>query len=231
MSTVLITGANRGLGLEFCRQYAEAGWQVIACCRNPGAADKLSDLEQLYSNLRVYSLNVANFSEIDNLSSQLANENIDVLINNAGVYGDENAHGFGNLDFQKWSDTLTINTQAPVKMAEAFLPQVKRSEKKLIVAISSLMGSIADNSGGGSILYRSSKAALNAVMKSLAIDLKEQGVGVLIFHPGWVRTDMGGLNGLIDVEESIVGMREVIAEFRLSLTGDFVKYDGMPMPW
>ena len=231
MSTVLVTGANRGLGLEFCRQYAEAGWQVIACCRNLGAAEKLSDLEQLHNNLRIFSLNVENFSEIDNLSSQLADENIDVLINNAGVYGDENAHSFGSLDFQKWSNTLTINTQAPVKMAEAFLPQVERSEKKLIVAISSQMGSIADNSGGGSILYRSSKGALNAAMKSLAIGLKEQGVGVLIFHPGWVRTDMGGPNGLIDVEESIVGMREVIAEFRLSLTGDFIKYNGMPIPW
>lgn len=231
MSTVLITGANRGLGLEFCRQYAEAGWQVIACCRDPGTADKLSGLEKQHNSLRVFSLKIENFLEIDDLSSQLADENIDVLINNAGVYGDENAHSFGNLDYQKWSETLTINTQAPIKMAEAFLPQVKRSEKKLIVAISSLMGSIADNSGGGSILYRSSKAALNAAMKSLAIDLKEQSVGILIFHPGWVRTDMGGPNGLIDVEESITGMREVIAEFRMSLTGDFAKYDGMPMPW
>jgi NAD(P)-dependent dehydrogenase (short-subunit alcohol dehydrogenase family) len=231
MPTALVTGANRGLGLEFCSQYAEAGWQIIACCRNPKTADKLSDLDQRHSNLRILSLNVEKFSEIDDLSSQLADENIDVLINNAGVYGDETDHSFGKLDFQKWSETLTINTQAPVKMAEAFLPQVKRSEKKLIVAISSLMGSIADNSGGGSILYRSSKAALNAAMKSLAIDLKEQGVGILIFHPGWVRTDMGGPNGLIDVEESIEGMRGVIAEFRMSLTGDFVKYDGMPMPW
>ena len=142
MSTVLITGANRGLGLEFCKQYAEAGWEVIACCRNPGTADKLLDLEKLHDSLRIFSLNIENFSEIDDLSSQLVDENIDILINNAGIYGDENAHSFGNLDFQKWSNTLTTNTQAPVKMAEAFLPQVKRSEKKLIVAISSLMGSI-----------------------------------------------------------------------------------------
>jgi len=229
--TILVTGANRGLGLEFCRQYAQLGWRVLACTRNSQSADKLAELGEQYSTIHIYQLDLENFSEIDLLSSQLATETIDVLINNAGVYGDTKAHSFGNLDFQKWSNTLTINTQAPVKMAEAFLPQVKRSEKKLMVAISSLMGSIADNSGGGSILYRSSKAALNATMKSLAIDLKEQGVGVLIFHPGWVRTDMGGPNGLIDVEESITGMREVIAEFRLTLTGDFVKYDGMPMPW
>jgi NAD(P)-dependent dehydrogenase (short-subunit alcohol dehydrogenase family) len=231
VSTVLVTGANRGLGLEFCKQYAQHGWRVIACSRNIQTADKLVELRDQYSTIHINQLNMENFSEIDHLSSQLANETIDVLINNAGVYGDTNAHSFGNLNFQNWSDTLTINTQAPIKMAEAFLPQVKRSEKKLIVAISSLMGSITDNSGGGSILYRSSKAALNAAMKSLAIDLKQQDVGVLIFHPGWVRTDMGGPNGLIDVEESIEGMRKVISEFRLSLTGDFVKYDGMPMPW
>ena len=231
MSTVLVTGANRGLGLEFCRQYAQLGWRVLACSRNPQTAEKLAELGKQYSTIHIYQLDLENFSAIDHLSSQLANETIDVLINNAGVYGDTKSHSFGNLDFQKWSESLTINTLASVKMAEAFLPQVKCSEKKLIVAISSLMGSITDNSGGGSILYRSSKAALNAAMKSLAIDLKQQDVGVLIFHPGWVRTDMGGPNGLIDVEESITGMREVIAEFRLSLTGDFIKYDGMPMPW
>jgi len=118
-----------------------------------------------------------------------------------------------------------------VKMAEAFLQQVKCSDKKLIVNISSLMGSIADNDSGGSILYRSSKAALNAAMKSLAIGLKNQSVGVLTFHPGWVKTDMGGPNALINADESIAGMRALIEGFSLNQSGSFVKYDGTPMPW
>ncbi len=231
MSTVLITGANRGLGLGFCRQYAEAGWQVIACCRNPEAADPLAELKQQFNQLRIFPLDVSNFIEIDSLSAHLSDEKIDVLINNAGVYGDKKGCGFGNLDYQEWQRTLAINTMAPVKMAEAFFPQIKSSEKKLIVAISSLMGSIADNSSGGSLLYRSSKAALNAAMKTLAIDLLPEEVGVLIFHPGWVRTDMGGPNGLIDVDESVSGMIQLIKDFRLEISGDFVKYDGMPMPW
>ncbi len=116
-------------------------------------------------------------------------------------------------------------------MAEAFLAHIKTGDKKLIVNISSLMGSMADNSGGGSIFYRSSKAALNAAMKSLSIDLKNQSVGVLIFHPGWVKTDMGGPNALIDAEQSVSGMRSVINNFSLDQSGNFVRYDGTPMPW
>jgi NAD(P)-dependent dehydrogenase (short-subunit alcohol dehydrogenase family) len=118
-----------------------------------------------------------------------------------------------------------------MKMAEALLPQIGRSDKKLIVNISSLMGSIADNDSGGSIFYRSSKAALNAAMKSLAIELQAQSIGVLILHPGWVRTDMGGPNGLIDAEQSVAGMRAVLEHFSLAQSGSFVKYDGTAMPW
>jgi NAD(P)-dependent dehydrogenase (short-subunit alcohol dehydrogenase family) len=231
MSTVLVTGANRGLGLGFCRQFASTGWRVIACCRNPEAADELAELKRQYQQLQIFPLDVENFSEIDTLSAHLSHETIDVLINNAGVYGDNKGQGFGQLDYQAWQRTLTINTMAPVKMAEAFFPQIKSSEKKLIVAISSLMGSIADNSSGGSLFYRSSKAALNAAMKTLAIDLSPTEVGVLIFHPGWVRTDMGGPNGLIGVDESVSGMIQLINDFRLEISGDFVKYEGMPMPW
>jgi NAD(P)-dependent dehydrogenase (short-subunit alcohol dehydrogenase family) len=117
------------------------------------------------------------------MATQLQDTSIDVLINNAGVYGDNQGRGFGQLDYQAWTKTLAVNVQAPVKMAEAFLPHLKRGNKKLLVAISSLMGSMADNSSGGSVIYRSSKAALNAAMKTIAIDLKVQAVGVLIFHP------------------------------------------------
>ncbi len=136
-------------------------------------------------------LDVSEFDQIDALSEKLAAQSIDVLINNAGIYTDNKSNGFGHLDYQAWTKSLVVNAEAPVKMAEAFLPQIKRSDKKLIVNISSLMGSMADNDSGGSIFYRSSKAALNAAMKSLAIDLKDQSVGVLIFHPGWVKNRYG----------------------------------------
>ncbi|GAB4267149.1 MAG: SDR family oxidoreductase [Methylomicrobium sp.] len=232
MQTILITGANRGLGLEFCRQYAEAGERVIAACRHPDSADRLQELAERYpDNVQIEALDVSDFAQIDSLSTRLSGEAVDILINNAGVYGDKSGHGFGNLDYQTWTSNLLINTQAPLKMAEAFLPQLQRGDKKLIVSLSSLMGSIADNTSGGSILYRSSKAALNAAMKSLSIDLQEQSIAVLILHPGWVRTDMGGPNGLIDVEESVSDMRDVINDFSIRQTGSFLKYDGSTMPW
>ncbi len=231
MATVLITGANRGLGLEFCRQYAADGWQVIACCRNPDDAFDLNNLAGHYPSVQLEALDVAALEQIDALSRKLAASSIDVLINNAGIYADTKNNGFGQLDYQAWAQSLLVNTQAPMKMAEALLPQIGRSDKKLIVNISSLMGSIADNDSGGSIFYRSSKAALNAAMKSLAIELQPQSIGVLIFHPGWVRTDMGGPNGLIDAEQSVAGMRAVLEHFSLAQSGSFVKYDGVAMPW
>ena len=227
MATVLITGANRGLGLEFCRQYAAEGWQVLACCRNPETAGKLTDIPQV----RVFPLDVSDFAQIDNLAEQLQDTAIDVLINNAGIYGDSPQRGFGHLDYADWTQTLTINTQAPVKMAEAFLPHLQRGDKKMLVSITSQMGSIADNGSGGSILYRSSKTALNAAMKSIAIDLEDQGIGVLVLHPGWVKTDMGGPNALIDAQQSVAGMRQVIAQFTLAQSGSFLKYDGSSLPW
>ncbi|NOU13411.1 MAG: SDR family oxidoreductase [Methylococcaceae bacterium] len=231
MTTVLITGANRGLGLEFTRQYAAAGWDVIAACRQPDQANDLIELANRYPCIRLATLNVAEFDQIDTLANKLSDTPIDILINNAGVYGDERGHGFGHLDYDAWTNTLKINSQAPIKLAEAFLANIKLGNKKLIVTISSLMGSMADNTSGGSILYRSSKAAVNAAMKSLAIDLSDLAIGSLILHPGWVRTDMGGPNGLIDVEQSVSGMREVIAGFSLVQSGAFIKYDGSPLPW
>ena len=231
LATVLITGANRGLGFEFCKQYAVDGWQVLACCRLPQVASNLLSLAEQFPQISVLTLDVADFTQIEQLAVQLHDTPIDVLINNAGVFGDSAGQGFGQLDYSTWTKTLTINVQAPVKMVEAFLPHLKRGDKKLLVSISSLMGSIADNRGGGSIIYRSSKAALNAAMKSIAIELKEQAVGVLIFHPGWVKTDMGGNNAPLEAVQSIAGMRQVISAFSLEQTGHFVKYDGTSLPW
>jgi NAD(P)-dependent dehydrogenase (short-subunit alcohol dehydrogenase family) len=231
MATVLVTGANRGLGLEFCKQYASEGWEVLACCRMPQAASELTRIAERYPRVSVFALDVGDFAQIEQLAAQLHDTSIDVLINNAGVYGDSQGREFGQLDYQAWTKTLAVNVQAPVKMAEAFLPHLKRGDKKLLIAISSLMGSIADNSSGGSIIYRSSKAALNAAMKSIAIELKEQTVGVLIFHPGWVKTDMGGENAPLEATQSVAGMRQIISAFSLEQSGSFIKYDGTPMPW
>jgi NAD(P)-dependent dehydrogenase (short-subunit alcohol dehydrogenase family) len=231
MPTVLITGANRGLGLEFCRQYGTQGWNVIACCRKPGQAAELAALKTDFPGIRIEALDIEDFDKIDELAKKSAMLDIDVLINNAGVYDDKSSYGFGKLDYQLWQHSLLVNTLAPMKMAEAFFNNIKHSNKKLIVNITSLMGSITDNGSGGSYYYRSSKSALNSAMYSLAIDLKNQGVGVLILHPGWVRTDMGGPGGLIDSTESVSGMMKQIESFTLAQTGAFLKYDGKILPW
>ncbi len=227
MATVLVTGASRGLGLEFCKQYAAEGWHVLACCRHPEKAGKLAGI----AHVRVLPLDVSDFARIDRLALELKDTPIDVLINNAGVYGDNPGQGFGQLDYVAWTRTLLINTQAPVKMAEAFLPHLQRGKLKRLVSISSQMASIADNSSGGSIVYRTSKAAMNAAMKSLAIEFKELGIGVFVLHPGWVKTDMGGPNALIDAETSVAGMRRVIAQATLQQSGSFLKYNGSVLPW
>jgi NAD(P)-dependent dehydrogenase (short-subunit alcohol dehydrogenase family) len=231
MKTILVTGASRGLGLEFCKQYAEADEQVIACCRNPDQAQALNELAAEHEHIMVHQLDVTDHDSVDVLAAQLGHQTIDVLIVNAGIYGDSSRHGFGNLDYDAWRTTLETNVLGAVKVAEAFTPHLQKSSKPIIAAISSQMGSIADNGSGGSLLYRSSKAALNATIKSVALDLQSSGVGVLIFHPGWVLTDMGGPNALIDTQTSISGMIRQIDSFKPEQTGSFIKYDGTVLPW
>ncbi len=231
MATILITGANRGLGLEFCKQYAADCWQVLACCREPETATALTQLANEFPNISVLSLDVADLAKIDQLAKQLDGTAIDILLNNAGIYGDAAGRDFGNLDYEQWSRNMTINVFAPVKMTEAFLPHLQCGTQKIVVAMSSLMGSLADNSSGGSILYRSSKAALNAAMKSVAIDNRAHEIAVLILHPGWVKTDMGGSNAPMEIPESVQKMRDTIANFTLAQSGEFLRYDGQALPW
>ena len=232
MRTVLITGASRGIGLAFCTQYAKQGWQVIACCRNPEQATELNKLVSRNYQIRIFKMDVMDRSGIDALAKQIKDSTIDLIIANAGVYGDSRGHGFGNLDYADWINTLETNVLGVVKVIESFLPNLKRSNNNPCIAVlSSQMGSIDDNSSGGSILYRSSKAALNAAMKSLSIDCQNDNIGVLIFHPGWVKTDMGGPHALIDSETSVTGMIKQISNFNMSQTGRFIKYDGTQLPW
>jgi NAD(P)-dependent dehydrogenase (short-subunit alcohol dehydrogenase family) len=231
MATILITGASRGLGLEFCRQYAGAGWKVLACCRDPDGASALRELSARHPAVSVHRLDLERFGHIDALARELAGEPIDILLNNAGIYGDSGRNRLGAMDYELWAKVLRINTLAPVKMSEALLPQIQRGSRRLIVAVTSLMGSMADNTSGGAIMYRSAKAALNAAMKSLSIDLRSQGIGVLLLHPGWVRTDMGGPNAPTPPEESVAGMRRVIEAFTPGDSGRFLNFRGEELPW
>ena len=231
MPTLLITGTNRGLGLEFVRQYAKDNWQVHACCREPDKARELRQLASQYKNIGVHELDVADHKEIEALGKTLGDTPIDIVLNNAGVYAGNSDESFGTLNYQAWNHAFRINTMAAAKMAEVFAEQVARSDKRLIAALSSLMGSMADNGSGGSYLYRSSKAALNAVMVSLARDLKARRIGALVLHPGWVKTDMGGPNAEITTEVSVRGMRKVMEQFTLKDSGRFIAYDGKELPW
>ncbi|MFQ5958481.1 MAG: SDR family oxidoreductase, partial [Alphaproteobacteria bacterium] len=222
MPTILITGASRGLGLEFARQYADAGWRIHASCRHPDAA---GDLEAFAAGapdqVTVHRLDVADAGRVTALAAALAGEPIDVLLNNAGVYGGKRKP-FGETDYATWQQTLDINVLGPMRVAEAFADHVARSERRLIVCISSRMGSMAENTSGGAYIYRSSKAALNAVVKSLAVDLKERGITVVCFHPGWVATDMGGPDAPLKVPESVGGMRAVIERLTAADGGRFL---------
>lgn len=232
MKTTLISGANRGIGLEFCRQYAADGWRVIAGCRSPETAQALKKLMAQYPDrVSVHQLDVADHAQIERLAQALSGEAIDLLINNAGIYPDSDARGFGHTDYAEWMQAFRINTMAPLKMAENFAAHIARSKGKAIVSITSKMGSIADNSGGGNYQYRSSKTALNMVVKSLAIDLKPSGITAVVFHPGWVKTDMGGPNAMIPTEQSVLGMRQIISRLTLTDSGKFFAYDGQEIPW
>ncbi|MDP6174400.1 MAG: SDR family oxidoreductase [Rhodospirillales bacterium] len=227
MQTVLLTGANRGIGLEFARQYAAEGWRVIATCRAPGGADELNALP---GQIEVRGLDVSDFQAVDRLARELEGEAIDLLLNNAGISGPRPGH-LGNIDYEGWPDVFWTNSLAPLRMAESFLPHIERSGRRLIVSLTSRLGSIGDNSGGGDYLYRSSKAALNSNMKGLAMDLAPRGVTVVVMHPGWVRTDMGGPHAPLEVAESVASIRAVIDGLEPACAGRFLDYDGTEAPW
>ena len=225
---ILITGANRGIGLEFTKQYAADGWNVLACCRHPQSALDLQALAQSNTNIKIQPLDVADFAQIDALALQLKDESIDVLINNAGVYPHSS---FGDTNYDDWAAAFKVNSMAPLKMAEAFVQHISRSQLKKIATLTSKMGSLDDNTSGDSYSYRSSKTAVNMVMKSLSIDLKPYGISVVTLHPGWVQTNMGGSNALVSAQTSVTGLRKVIDGLNVATTGRFIAYDGKAINW
>ncbi len=232
MQTILITGAGRGIGLELARQYiAEGGWKVLACCRQPERATELKALQaSSRGSLEIHSLEVRDGRQIAALATKLRGTAIDVLLNHAGVYG-QRAEALGSIEPDTWRLTLEVNALAPLKICEAFVDHVARSDRRMMAAITSRMGSIADNSSGSHYAYRASKAALNAAMKSLSIDLAGRRIICVVLHPGWVRTAMGGTQAPLSVSESVTGLRKVMAQATLAHSGRFLGYDGAEIPW
>ena len=230
-STYFITGCNRGLGLEFVQQLLARGERVIATCRDIATATDLTALTLKHSGqLSLVEMDVSDEASMREAVALLNDEAIDVFINNAGVYGPRDAN-FGNVDGPAMAEVLYTNAVAPVLLTQLLIDNVRKGSGKKLVFVSSKMGSIADNGRGGSYIYRSSKTALNSIVKSLALDFAPEGIAAATLHPGWVRTDMGGPNGLIDAPESVSGMLNVIDGLSVANTGQFFNYDGATIAW
>jgi len=222
--TVLITGANRGIGLELARQYASDGWQVIGTARRPDAAEELRDL-----GVQLMQLDVTDQDSVDRLREDLGNTSIDVLINNAGIL--PIAWSIADVDFDDFNRTLAVNTVGPVRVTQALLPNLRAGAGKKIINITSNLGSIAENRRGGFYGYRESKAALNMFTKSLAAELGPDAFTCIVMHPGWVQTDMGGPNAPVSVKDSVAGIRKVIDALSAQDNGSYWTHDGQHMPW
>lgn len=220
MPTVLISGANRGIGLELARQYRADDWDVFATARDP---DKAGDLRA--TGATALPLDAADCASIAALAGEVGAAAIDLLIANAGIWA------ANELDPEAWVRVLQVNTLGPVLLAEALKPNVARSEHKMMIAMTSGMGSIGDNDSGRFVAYRSSKAALNAAWKTLALDWRGDGIVMAVMNPGWVKTDMGGPSASITVEQSVTGIRREIASLTPDRSGSFLSYDGKRYPW
>lgn len=222
MKRVLITGAGRGIGLELARQYAADGWEVVATVRDPGQATELGSL-----GVRVEALDMRDFAALAAFPERLGGEPLDLFIANAGI---SKAKWIRSPeDAEAWQEVHAVNAVAPTLLAETLLPLVEAAGGRM-AAISSRMGSI-DDSSGGYIGYRASKAALNAAWRALALGWRERPVTLILLHLGWVQTDMGGSQAPLPVEESVAGMRRLIAGLPQSASGAFVDYRGEPVPW
>ena len=209
MPTALITGANRGLGAEFARQYQADGWKVIGSTRR--------------------EFDVTDFPGVKKFSHSLKGEPIDLLFCNAGIAG-KRGSGIGSFDYASWEEVMRVNVLGAAAVAEAFVDNVAASERKVIAFMSSRLGSIAETSGH-TLPYASSKAALNMVAKAFSVLLAPRGIVVVALHPGWARTDMGGKGAPLEPAESVRGLRKVIAGLRPADSGRFLNHDGAPIPW
>lgn len=238
MPSVLITGANRGLGLGLTQRYADDGWRVFACCRAPASADELGALAaQSGGSVAVHVADTDRPDTIAKLQTDLTEQSLDVLLIVAGYYGKNimtepgGMQEFGTSDFADWEKILRVNVIGPMRMAEALVENVAASDQKKLVVLSSAIGSIGNNSIGQMYPYRASKAAINAVVKSMSIDLASRGITTIPLHPGWVRTDMGGPQADLDTDTSVAGMKSVIDGLTPADNGRFLDYTGKELPW
>jgi NAD(P)-dependent dehydrogenase (short-subunit alcohol dehydrogenase family) len=245
--TVLITGANSGLGLEFTKEYAARNWTVIATHRRAQTPESLAAVVAEHPNVRVERMDVSDIADVKALAAKLKDVPIDVLINNAGVYsdrsvcrdeacrGDGSTQSFGHMDYELFDTIMAVNVRGPLVVSENFIANVRVSKQKKIVAISSTNGSLTEPlPGSGAISYRASKAALNRAMQLVAVNEKAEGVTVLLLHPGAVLTERQAnltYAGMIEMDVSVRGMIDVIAKATLKDTGRFIQYDGTTAPW
>ena len=231
MKKILVTGANRGLGLGLVKKFLENDEKVICTTRNISKSRELILCKEKYNdNLEICELDLLDKDSPNILSNFLGDETIDLFINNAGVIGHSAQH-FKSVSLNHWLEVLKVNLIAPLLITQSIIKNLEKSSERKIYFISSKVGSIEDNKSGGMYIYRSSKTALNQVVKSLSIDLKPLGISVISLHPGWVRTEMGGPNALISVEESVNGMIDVISNTSIINSGQFINYDGTRLPW
>jgi NAD(P)-dependent dehydrogenase (short-subunit alcohol dehydrogenase family) len=225
MTTILISGANRGIGLEFVKQYAAEGADVIACCRAQAKADELKAVK---GNVRVMKLDVGDAGSVEALKKDLGDTALDIIINNAGVR--EPPKMAGTVDVPAWLNVFRTNSIAPALIAFALKKNLKKGRDKKLVAITSVLGSIAEN-GGGSYAYRASKAALNSLMHGLSKDWAKDDIAVGIFHPGWVQTDLGGKGAPVTPADSVKGLRARIAELNMKTSGSYRDFQNREIPW
>jgi NAD(P)-dependent dehydrogenase (short-subunit alcohol dehydrogenase family) len=235
MSAILITGASRGLGLEFVKQYAADGWDVHAVARK--AEGEIAGLAKQHSNIKLHTLDVTDHAAVDALGQEMRDVALDVLINCAGIFGPEGFGGegqnFASMDYALWRKVLEVNTLAPYKFTQTFVPHLTKSKNPRVALITSQMGSMAGMKEAGMIstAYQSSKAALNMTGITLSTELRPKGITVLLLHPGWVQTDMGGSEAPVKPTESITGMRKVIADAGMSDTASYHDYQGKQIAW
>lgn len=222
--TVLVTGANRGIGLELARQYVADGWQVIGTARKPDAATELRD-----AGARVVQLDVTDPDSVSRMADELADQPIDILINNAGILPDMNT--LPEIDFSQYERVLAVNTIGPARVTQALLPNLRAGTLKKIMGTTSGLGSIEGNTGGGYYGYRESKAALNMFTRSIASELGPEGFTCIVMNPGWVQTDMGGAGAAVKVQDSAAGIRAVIAKVSTADNGTFWTFEGAQQAW
>ena len=231
MPSIVITSANRGLGFEFAKQYAADCWRVYAACRHPHAAADLRGLEKASAGqVTVLTMDVTDIDSVRAAVTAIEGAAVDILLNSAGV-SDPSGQTAGAVDYKSWAQTLDVNTLGPARVTECFASAVARSDRKLVVTISSGMGSLAENISGGSIAYRSSKAAVNMVMRTIAIDLAPRGITCVVVSPGWVRTDMGGSDAKLAPAESVAALKSLLKSLGPAQSGRFFRHDGSECPW